>query len=109
MAAAIVGVERAACLIGRCAIYEQLYLTGDVPKNAKEATENLRKGLLALYTVILQALCRLIRVFQSRIPYCLFFGLLFFFLSGCCYLECVMMRSITIIAHVRSGKANSVY
>jgi len=73
VAEAVVGVERAACLIGRCAIYEQLYLTGDVPTNAKEATENLRKGLLALYTAILQALCRLIRVFQSRIPYCLFF------------------------------------
>ena len=73
MAAAIVGMERVAVLIGRCAIYEQLYLTDDIPKNAKEATENLRKGLLALYTAILQALCRLIRIFQSRIPYCLFF------------------------------------
>lgn len=56
-------------LIGRCAIYEQLYLTGDVPKNAEEATENLRRGLLTLYTAILQALCRLLRVFKGRIPF----------------------------------------
>ena len=40
-------------LIGRCAIYEQLYLTDDVPKNAAVATENLRKGLLTLYTSVL--------------------------------------------------------
>jgi len=72
-------MERVAGLIGRCAIYEQLYLTGDVPKNVKEATENLRKGLLALYTAILQALCRLIRVFQSRIPYCVFLAHYLFF------------------------------
>ena len=68
LAAAIVGMERVAVLIGRCAIYEQLYLTNDVPKNAKEGTENLRRGLLTLYTAILQALCRLIRVFQGRVP-----------------------------------------
>jgi len=71
--AAIAGMERVAVLIGCCAIYEQLYLTGDVPENAKEATENHRSGLLTLYTAILQALCRLIRVFQGRFPYCLFF------------------------------------
>jgi len=67
MGVAIVGMERVAVLIGRCAIYEQLYLTGGVPKNAEEATENLRRGLLALYTAILQALCQLMRVFQGRI------------------------------------------
>ena len=55
-------------LIGRCAIYEQRYLTDDVPNTAKEATENLRRGLLTLYTAILQALCRLIAVFQGRFP-----------------------------------------
>jgi len=42
-AAAIVGIERFAVLIGRCTIYEQLYLTDDAPKNAEEATENLRR------------------------------------------------------------------
>jgi len=76
-------MERVANLIGRCAIYEQLYLTDDTPNNAKGATENLRKGLLALYTAILQALCRLIRVFQGRIPYCYFFE--WVFLSGVRY------------------------
>ena len=59
-------------LISRCAIYEQLYLTDDIPQNAKEATENLRRGLLTLYTTILQALCRVIRVFQGRTSYCSF-------------------------------------
>ena len=68
LAAAIVGMERVAVLIGRCAIYEQLYLTGDVPANAEGATENVREGLLTLYTAILQALCRLVRVFQGRAP-----------------------------------------
>ena len=66
-------MERVAVLIGRCAIYEQLYLTNDAPNNANEATENLRRGLLTLYTAILHALCRFIRVFQGKVPYCLFF------------------------------------
>ncbi|KAF8417668.1 hypothetical protein EV426DRAFT_645734, partial [Tirmania nivea] len=65
-AAAIVGMERIAVLIGRCAIYEQLYLTGSVLKNVEVATENLRRVLLTLYTAVLQALCRLIRVFMGK-------------------------------------------
>jgi len=68
LGAAIGGMERVAVLIGRCAIYEQLYLIHNVPKNAADATENLRRVLLTLYIAILQALCRLIRVFQGRIP-----------------------------------------
>ncbi|KAF8451423.1 hypothetical protein BGX38DRAFT_1259584 [Terfezia claveryi] len=67
LAAAMVGAERVALLIGRCAIYEQLYLIDDIPKNANEATENLFQGLLILYTAILQLLCRLIRVFQGKL------------------------------------------
>ncbi|RPB27788.1 hypothetical protein L211DRAFT_802384, partial [Terfezia boudieri ATCC MYA-4762] len=67
LAAAIVGMERVSVLIGRCAIYEQLYLTDDTPKNAKEATDNLRQALVTLYTAILQALCRFIRVFQGKL------------------------------------------
>jgi len=70
LAAAIVGMERVAMLIGRCAIYEQLYLIDDVPSSAEDATENVQRGLISLYTAILRALCRLIRVFQGRIPYC---------------------------------------
>ncbi|KAF8416640.1 hypothetical protein EV426DRAFT_578606 [Tirmania nivea] len=65
-AAAIVGMERIAVLIGRCAIYEQLYLTGNVLKNVEKATEELRSVLITLYTAVLQALCRLIRVFDGK-------------------------------------------
>jgi len=56
LAAATAGMERVAVLIGRCAIYEQLYLTDDIPENAEDATDNLRRGLLSLYTAILLAL-----------------------------------------------------
>ena len=62
-------MERVAVLIGRCAIYEQLYLTGDIPPNAQEATENLRRVLLTIYMAILQVLCRMIRVFEGRALY----------------------------------------
>ena len=68
LAAAIVGMERVAVLIGRCAVYEQLYLTIDPPKDAEEVTENLRSGLLTLYTAILQSLYRVIRIFEGMIP-----------------------------------------
>jgi len=65
-------MERVAGSIGRCVIYEQLYLKGDIPENAKQATENLRRGLLSLYTGILQALGRIIRVFKGVPPYPLY-------------------------------------
>ena len=41
-------MERVAVLIERCAIYERLYLTHNVPMNAGDATENLRTVLLTL-------------------------------------------------------------
>jgi len=44
-----------ALLISRCAIYGQLYLTDDDPEDAKGVAGNLRRGLLILYTAILQA------------------------------------------------------
>jgi len=53
-------------LIERCAIYEKLYLVQPVPKHADDATGNLLRVLFTLYTAILEALCRLIRVFESR-------------------------------------------
>ena len=69
MAAAIVAMERIAILIGRCTIYEQLYLSNkDIPHIAEKATENLHIALLALYTTILQALSQLIRVFNGKNP-----------------------------------------
>ncbi|KAF8417654.1 hypothetical protein EV426DRAFT_709670 [Tirmania nivea] len=67
LAAAIAGMERIAELISRCAIYEGLYLTDDVLKGAEDALEILRRGLLTLYTAILQTLCRLIRVFEGKL------------------------------------------
>jgi len=60
-------MERIATLIGRCTIYEQLYLHGnDIPDIAEKATESLRKALLALYTAILQALSRMMAVFKGK-------------------------------------------
>lgn len=62
-------MERIAILIGRCTIYEQLYLKGgDIPDIAKKAAENLSVALLALYTAILQALSRLVRIFKGKDP-----------------------------------------
>ena len=69
LAVAIVAMERIAILIGRCTIYEQLYLgSQDIPDIAEKATENLRATLLALYTAILQALSRLVIVLRGRNP-----------------------------------------
>ena len=65
----MVGMERVAVLIERCAIYERLYLIHNAPKDAEDATENLRRVLLTLYAAMLQVLCRLIRVFKGRIPH----------------------------------------
>ena len=65
MAAAIVGMERIALLIGRCAVYEQLYFTGEVPELARSAIDDLKNALRALYTTILQVLSRLIKVFNG--------------------------------------------
>ena len=63
-------MERIAILIGRCTIYEQLYLGGnDIPDIAGKAIEDLRGALVALYTAILQALSRVMRVFQGTIPH----------------------------------------
>ena len=70
LAAAIVAMERIGILIGRCTIYEQLYLGGnDIPDIVDMAMENLRGALVALYIAILQALSRLMRVFQGKIPH----------------------------------------
>ena len=60
-------MERIAILIGRCTIYEQLYLnTNDIPDIVEKATEDLRTALLALYTGILQLLSQLVMVFKSK-------------------------------------------
>jgi len=70
LAAAIVAMERVVVLIGRCTIYEQLYLSGnDMPDIAENATENLRGAMVALYTAILQTLSRLMMIFQGMSYY----------------------------------------
>ena len=62
-------MERIGILIGRCTIYEQLYLGGnDIPDIVDKAMQSLRGALVALYIATLQALSRLIRVFQGKIP-----------------------------------------
>ena len=63
-------MERIAILIGRCTIYEQLYRGGsDVPDIVEKAIENLHGALVALYIAILQALSRMMRVFQGMISH----------------------------------------
>ena len=87
-------MERVAFLISRCTTYERLYLTDFVPKDAEEATENLRRGLLALYTAILHALCQLIRVFQGRVPD---------FLNGYSHVLCGMHTKYSPTSKANSG------
>ena len=61
-------MERIAILIGRCTIYEQLYLdSNDIPDIVEKALESLRGALVALYTAILQAISQLLAVFQGKI------------------------------------------
>ena len=60
-------MEKIAILIGRCTVYEQLYLSSnDIPDIAEKATENLRVALLALYIAILQVLSQLMAVFKGK-------------------------------------------
>ena len=70
MAAAVVGMERVALCIGRCAIYEQLYFSNrsDIPDVARRAIDDLSNALLALYTTILQVLGRLVNIFNGTNP-----------------------------------------
>ena len=53
--AILVGLEKTACLIDRCAVYELLYLN-----EATEASGNLEKSMLRLYTAILKFLAKAI-------------------------------------------------
>jgi len=51
--AILVGLEKTACLIDRCAVYELLYLD-----EATAASGNLEKSMLRLYTAILKFLAK---------------------------------------------------
>jgi len=53
--AILVGLEKTACLIDRCAVYELLYLN-----EATAASGNLEKSMLRLYTAILKFLAKAI-------------------------------------------------
>ena len=59
--AILVGLEKTACLIDRCTIYELLYNSGD-----SAASKNLEKSILRLYTAILKFLAKAIRILNGE-------------------------------------------
>ena len=61
--AILVGLEKTACLIDRCAIYESL-CTDD-----SAASKNLEKSILRLYTAILKFLANAVRVLNGELEY----------------------------------------
>jgi len=60
--AILVGLEKTACLIDRCTVYELLYLN-----EAAAASGNLEKSMLRLYTAILKFLAKAIE--RSKVEY----------------------------------------
>ena len=58
--AILVGLEKTACLIDRCTIYELLYINGD-----SAASKNLEKSILRLYTAILKFLAKAIKMLNG--------------------------------------------
>ena len=56
----LVGLEKTACLIDRCTIYEVLYTNG-----GSAASRNLRKSILRLYTAILMFLAKAINMLHG--------------------------------------------
>ena len=61
--AILVGLEKTACLIGRCTIYEHLYVNEN-----SAASKNLEKSILRLYTAILKFLAKAIRMLDGECP-----------------------------------------
>ena len=68
---AIIAMERIAFLVSRCTIYEKLYLIkyegNKGPDTVKTAIDELRRALVILYTAILQALSRCMRIFNGML------------------------------------------
>ena len=65
--AILVGLEKTACLIDRCTVYEVLYTNGD-----SAASKNLEKSILRLYTAILRFLVKAIKMLDgARHKFCL--------------------------------------
>ena len=60
--AILVGLEKTAFLIDRCAIYESI-CTGD-----SAASKNLRKSILRLYIAILKFLAKAIKMLNGEYP-----------------------------------------
>jgi hypothetical protein len=54
--AILIGLEKTACIIARCAIYELLYLN----RVQTEAADNLEKSTIQLYTEILKFVAKAI-------------------------------------------------
>lgn len=71
---AIIAMERITFLVGRCTVYEKLYLIEckevEAPDIVKTATDDLHRALVILYTAILRALSRCIRVFKGIVATC---------------------------------------
>lgn len=73
MGALLTGVEKMTDLIGRCQIYEALYLKGEQfeqderkPREWEQAAINLTSALLALYAVMLNFLGRAIQTYRQH-------------------------------------------
>ena len=68
MGALLTGVEKITSLIGRCQIYEALYLKRDLGhKNWKEAVLNLSSALVTLYAIMLSFLGSAMRAYNQSI------------------------------------------
>ena len=70
MDAILIGLEKTACLIDRCTIYELLYTSQD-----SAASKILEKSILRLYTIILKFLAEAIKMLnggysQIRLYHC---------------------------------------
>ena len=60
MYAILVGLEKIACLINRCAIYETLCI------DISAASKNLENSILRLYTAILKFFAKAIRMLNGE-------------------------------------------
>ena len=58
--AILVALEKTACLIDRCTVYELLYTNGD-----SAASKNLEKSILQIYTAILKFFAKAIKVLNG--------------------------------------------
>ena len=58
--AILVGLEKTACLIERCTVYEVLYIN-----RGSDASKNLEESIIRLYTAILKFLAKAIRMLNG--------------------------------------------